>query len=107
MKRSEALGIGWCCVDCLMFLANGEAPEQDTEDWIAAFNKRNEGTEITLGMLADGHSSDCPNLAEDGSWLGGEECYCEQHDFSWSQCDTCGSTLGGSRDAVTFWPAGS
>ena len=35
--------------------------------------------------------------------LGGE-CECEQDTFSWSQCDVCGSNLGGARDAVVFWP---
>jgi hypothetical protein len=35
--------------------------------------------------------------------LGGE-CECEQTTFSWSQCDVCGSNLGGAREAVVFWP---
>lgn len=34
-----------------------------------------------------------------------DDCECEQMTFSWSPCATCGSTLGGARDAVTFWPA--
>jgi hypothetical protein len=33
----------------------------------------------------------------------GGECECEQDSFSWSQCDVCGSNLGGSRDAVCFF----
>lgn len=34
--------------------------------------------------------------------LGGE-CECEQTAFSWSQCDVCGSNLGGARETVVFW----
>lgn len=33
----------------------------------------------------------------------GGECECEQLGFSWSQCDVCGSVLGGDREAVVFW----
>jgi hypothetical protein len=32
-----------------------------------------------------------------------EDCECERQSFSWSQCDVCGSNLGGSRDAVCFF----
>jgi hypothetical protein len=32
-----------------------------------------------------------------------DDCECEDLGFSWSACATCGSTLGGNRDAVTFW----
>jgi hypothetical protein len=34
--------------------------------------------------------------------LGGE-CDCEENTFSWSPCDVCGSNLGGSRHAVSFF----
>ncbi len=63
--------------------------------------------EITAGLPADEHADDCP------VWLGdpnrpdvpidGEECDCERLSFTWSSCDGCGSTLGGSREALTGW----
>jgi hypothetical protein len=34
----------------------------------------------------------------------GGDCDCERRSFSWSPCDVCGSNLGGTRDAVVFWP---
>ena len=93
----------WCCVDCLFWLANGEAPGDTADEktaWIAAFNERNADVEITLGLPRAEH--DCLDNGETAGDRGGE-CDCETKTFSWSPCDTCGSNLGGQRDAVTFW----
>ncbi len=96
---------GWCCVDCLIELANGEAPADLTEEELTAreedIARRNAGYNITLGMLREDHS--CTD--ENGQTAGdrGGECDCETNTFSWSACDVCGSNLGGERHAVSFW----
>ena len=95
---------GWCCVDCLMSLANGE-PHPDE----AKFDAGVGGAEVTLGMVGDEHSEDCEVFVFDSEtgvrvWDGSFECECELRGFSWSPCDVCGSRLGGSRHAVTFFP---
>lgn len=91
---------GWICTDCMMLLANGEAPpemsEEETAAWLASIDDE---TEMTPGLLAEEHDEDCPNH---GGWQG-VECSCERQEFSWSACDSCGSHLGGERHAVTFW----
>lgn len=94
---------GWCCTDCLMLFANGETPERMTEKesaaWLAEIDRRTEGLDVALGGE---HEENCPNVI-DGQWMGTTDCGCERQEFSWSQCDTCGSRLGGSREAVTFF----
>lgn len=103
--NTRETSLGWCCTDCLMLLANGETPpemdETETEQYLAKLS--NVG-EVTLGMMASEHESDCPNVDhETGEWLGQSDCYCKDREFSWSQCDMCHSQLGGARHAVTFW----
>lgn len=93
--KGDNTATGWCCVDCLIYLANGE--ETDTFDR-AGFERMTKGTDdITLGLRRDEHQCDY-----DADWSAGH-CYCETREFSWSSCDVCGSTLGGERHAVTFW----
>lgn len=144
---------GWCCVDCLFWLANGDTPshmtETEVDEWRADIDRHCSGSEITLGMFAEDHEC-ATNWTVDwrarsavrGSYLHGtvevradshagaldaayfhndvpagawfimthehdletvDDCECEQMSFSWSSCDVCGSSLGGSRDAVVFW----
>lgn len=94
---------GWACVDCLMWLANGEAPvdmsQEDVTAWRAKVDARNAGYDITLGMLSEDHDDACPRKHGDTD----VECDCEIDTFSWSACDVCGSNLGGERHAVSFW----
>jgi hypothetical protein len=97
---------GWACVDCLFLLANGETPEgwteEETQAWLAKIERRADGGDWELGGE---HDDDCPNVDhETGQWLGNADCWCEHQEFSWSSCDVCGSQLGGSRDAVTWYP---
>ena len=101
----------WVCTDCIQILANGQWPEYMTEQELADFTVAFTATcinagdpEITVGMLYKYHEcgkevdSDNPdNPAID------RECECEHSDFSCRTCATCGTTLAGSRDAVTFW----
>ena len=94
---------GWACVDCLIWLANGESPaglsREDTDAYIARICQRNAGYNMTLGLLSDGHADECPRKLGDRD----AECDCETQSFSWSECDVCGSNLGGERHAVSFW----
>jgi hypothetical protein len=93
----------WACVDCLFLLANGDTDpmwsDAEQADFLARFERGTDGAEVTLGMLATEHDETCPNY---GDWQG-HECSCETRTFSWSPCGVCGSSLGGSRHAVTFW----
>lgn len=92
------LHFGWCCVDCLMLLANGDTPphmsEAETAAWLAGIDRRADGGSWDLGGE---HVDGCT------AWDDGTDCYCETIEFSRSPCDVCGSHLGGSRDAVHWW----
>lgn len=94
---------GWCCDDCLFYLANGETPvdmsEEDTEAWLAEITQRAGAWHVSLGGE---HDDDCPNMA-DGQWEGSTDCPCETLEFSWTPCDVCGSHLGGGRSAVEYF----
>jgi hypothetical protein len=103
--NDEYAGKGWCCVDCLMELANGESPVDLSEDELAArlagIEARNAGYRLTLGLCREDHPCRDEN-GQTAAYLGGE-CECETDTFSWCACDVCGSNLGGERHAVTFW----
>lgn len=82
MSRTDYYGEQRVCSDCIMFIVNGETPpemdETETADYVAK----------TIASQPAGFH-----------WVAGD-CgeYGERHDeFSWSPCDCCGSTLGGSR----------
>jgi hypothetical protein len=98
-------GSGWVCVDCLFLLANGETnpewSEAETAEFLARFAERNPAGSVTLGLGREEH--DCRDSNGETEGDRGGECECERNSFSWSPCDTCGSSLGGQRDAVTFW----
>lgn len=95
----------WVCTDC-MLAHNGHDVEQDASPW-AAWSR---DVDVTQGMLAAEHGAigeydvpDCPNLDDDGRWVGGQECECERIEFSTYPCDGCNSRLAGSRYAFTVW----
>jgi hypothetical protein len=66
----------WVCVDCLMVIANDDATGIEDDDRAEAVRRAVYGTE--------------------GYWVADST---EETDleFSWSPCDCCGSSLGGSR----------
>jgi len=64
------------CTDCLLFIANGDIPEDNGNDW--SLDHIEAIWPSTQYDLACGDSEN-------------------DHDFSWSQCECCGSRLGGSR----------
>jgi hypothetical protein len=98
MPAPEPICVLWVCSDCLMAHANGEdsvedRPASEPEPW-AIFP---DASRVSMGMLDDNHS--CGQSWDDGT----RDCGCETDEFSWSPCDGCGSTLGGSRHAFTLW----
>lgn len=108
MTATESVSC-WCCTDCVMLFANGETPPELSEDetaaWLAEIDRRTDGYDVACGGE---HEVGCENVEWDGdgsyvSWIGSSDCSCEDMEFSWRQCETCGSTLGGSRHAVTLF----
>lgn len=99
----------WVCVDCYA-AANGVLEEQEDytpdREPLSLIDDWAQGS-MFPGLPAEEHSEDCP------VWLGDPsradvpvreaECDCERISFAWAPCDGCGSTLGGSREALTVW----
>ncbi len=73
----------WKCADCGIALPDKERANGDD-----------------AACLATGHSWHVPVY---DTWEGSTDCECETQDFSHSSCDVCGTHLGGSRHAVTFF----
>lgn len=67
-----------------------------TTEFVEAVNHYCDGLVVAVGC----HGIEC-EYAE-----GDEEHQCEPG-FSWSQCDSCGSRLGGDRDKATGIPIGA
>jgi len=89
----------WVCQCCALEHANGECCDggHDVAPWANVDFAR---FSVTAGLLWEEHHEECGNrLAE--RWV--EECDCDTREFSWSSCDGCGSTLGGTRHAHTLW----
>lgn len=70
----------WVCADCILYIANGDLPEDPAD-----------ARRITDAIAA-----------EPGTWVCGSA---PDDEFSWSACDCCGSTLGGSRHEAAVIPA--
>lgn len=89
----------WVCIDCRDAEASGEP--QDVPTW-TAIHPDDMWKLITPGLMAEEHAEECPNFDEDGNYIGMDDEFCEDQDFSWARCHGCGSTLGGSRHAYTM-----
>lgn len=84
--------IVWVCVDCMLARECGEPTETaDREPW-------GEIPTVDVGMGLD---CGIPHHWEEHSDDHSENF--ERQEFSWSQCDACGSTLGGTRYAYTVF----
>lgn len=95
METATMVGdVLWVCSSC-MFVAEGVSDADSRSAWRLVSAAR-----VTPGLRVEDHDDECPNV-EGGRWVGGEDCWCEDRDFSWSPCDACGSSLGGSRHAYT------
>jgi hypothetical protein len=68
------------CEDCIMFIANGDEPDDNPQGW-------------SPDQIEANWPSKTYNLCIGGD--GETESY-----FSWRACDCCGSRLGGSRYPV-------
>ena len=92
------------CVDCVAYVANGDIPEDRPElpDDIAEFigkpghvrglvNAEGRGRDGKYLVSGDGKEIDLDHP--------GYECAREDW-FSWSGCECCGSSLGGSRNRL-------
>lgn len=91
---STAITSLWVCLDCLMahedpcgLADSGHLPDREPLGLI------DPGHSVTSGLLASDHAEDCL----------GEECDCEEVTFTYMPCEGCGSTLAGSRYALTLW----
>jgi hypothetical protein len=68
------------CTDCLVFVANGDVPEDENgNEWSP--------DHIEAIWPASQYDLVCGDLDDDS-------------DFSWQPCECCGSRLGGSRHAL-------
>lgn len=94
-------GTIWVCTDCMILAANGEEPldrpDSEPEPWALWPDSAGE---TTMGLLREQHECDYATGGEYG------DCDCERREFSWSDCDGCGSRLGGARYAYTYWTDG-
>ena len=80
----------WVCVDC--YVSHHYGAHEHEGEWFAGDGDSPcDGEPLTL--LADFHLADNTD-AETGDGIDG---------FSWSRCDGCGSTLGGSRYRLAVW----
>lgn len=98
MSTTREINYSQCCSDCLVFIANGDTPpelsETETAAWLAEVTRRSEGVHVMCSSWPDVDWTD-----EDRDR--GADC---EGSFSWSQCDWCGSMLGGDRYPVAWWP---
>ena len=93
-----AQGVIWVCIDCTISAVNDEQPTDrpDTEPALWSLWPDAKMGDITHGMMSSNHGCDYPAAYA-------EDCDCEHDSFSWTACGGCGSTLGGTRDAFTWW----
>jgi hypothetical protein len=86
----------WVCDECMLLHANGDRYDESECDPLSLL----EGWDVALGGE---HEDDCPNRNEDVRRYGEYDCQCEHREFSTSRCEGCGSTLHGSRNAMTLF----
>lgn len=78
------------CVDCLVYHANGDIPEEDCGGNHWTEEDANGGFDyVSLGSTVCEYCADGDESCE--PWV------------SWSACDLCGCTLGGNREHATGW----
>jgi hypothetical protein len=89
------------CIDCTVYHANGDVPET----WRSCSSDTNEddegnpeSSEAQGARFVRAIEHNWPNIA--AIFPGNED------GFSWSECDSCGSTLGGDRHTAHVRPKG-
>jgi hypothetical protein len=109
MNEIESYTI-WVCVCCMMMSANGECCDSDEHggDGCEPLSALGEYDNVCSGMDTSEHAEDClfrtMGRGITGNAPDDYECECETNTFSWSQCEGCGSYLGGARYAMTVFP---
>ena len=96
----------WVCVDCFMADMQGEEQYDHDDKLIETWTRIDADDSIehtSPGLTAEEHLPECENFDEEGEYLGQYDEYCETVEFSWTPCDGCNSTLGGTRHAYTVW----
>lgn len=89
---SEPGGLIWVCVDC-MLAHHGYTPEEIGREYqIEPWALWDAPIDVTAGGVC---------VADEACDRG--ECECDVMSFSWSDCEGCGSWLGGERHAFTYW----
>lgn len=96
----------WVCQCCMFTHANGECCDSDEHggDGREPLSQVASYEQVTSGLPSSEHEDDC--LQRRVRWAdlpGDDECECETDTFSWSTCGGCGSTLGGTRHAMTVF----
>lgn len=89
---TRAYSDAWVCVDC--FFAHHYGKHEHDGRWFAGESDTPCDRE-PLSLLADW--CELSDNTDSESMMG-------IHDFSWSQCDGCGSVLGGPRYRLAVWP---
>lgn len=99
----------WACADC--YEAHHGLMDEWPDDRVpdrTPLALVDDADTVTSGALPEEHAPDCElrkvaeaGLADNVSCTYDEEC--ETVTFSWSHCPGCGSTLGGTRHALTIW----
>jgi hypothetical protein len=89
----------WVCVDCMFMHANGECSENPDRVPLNLL----EGQDVSLGMAAEEHYEDCDfRVSRACGDVADCNLDCESQTFSFHRCEGCGSTLGGTRHAMTI-----
>ena len=87
-------GALWVCTDCYL-AREGDGPTEEVEH--EPWGLLDDTYQVACGLTEEAHDERCtPDMQDDGS------CTCEYIDFSYSDCDACGSDLGGSRFAYAY-----
>ena len=102
---ARVLGPYWVCTDCIMFLANGDLPADDSgaASAIVAGCEREDPYRWVCGGTCEEHA---PTEENPRAWEACSEAGCDEMDFSWRTCDCCGSKLGGSRHKASLIKVG-
>lgn len=106
MTASEGVEIVvWVCQDCFFYFDDGEIPEHMSLAvalaWEARIDRNIGSLEVHPGRSNKvcGHDLDIDHDQHAEN--------CELKEFSWSVCDLCESSLGGSRHAITLFRSNS
>lgn len=77
-------GTLWVCTDCCL-AREGDGPTEEVEH--EPWGLLDDTYQVGLGLTEEAHEKGCT---------------CAHIDFSYSDCDACGSDLGGTRHAYSY-----